>query len=263
MANIPQYISQFTGEEIDAGILAAQNAVSQNNVVQSTGSSTTNVMSQNAVTLVINENATNIATNAQNIANLQVSTGASISLSIDPNTYVLSISLLNSQQTILSTATVDLPLESMVIGASYDDTTQSITLTLQNQQTVTFSVAALVSGLIGNNEVISHQTLPTPTADTPDFVQDGTTLKYKQLNNGNYNYVSISGDGNYAKLDTQNTFTQTQTFTAKGGTESQDGINIITIFDGTGFFGNQLTFSDNKSETPYYRMFFHTFVVLD
>lgn len=50
MADRPEYLSKFTGEEIDSGIDLAQTALQPSNVVQDSGDSTTNIMSQNAVT---------------------------------------------------------------------------------------------------------------------------------------------------------------------------------------------------------------------
>lgn len=40
---------------------------------------------------------------------------------------------------------VDLPLESVVVNGSYDSTNKKIILTLQNGNTIEFSVADLVS----------------------------------------------------------------------------------------------------------------------
>ena len=74
--------------------------------------------------------------------------GADISFTINPSTYELTARLLNSDGDAIGTAkTVDLPLESMVVDADYDDTNKTIVLTLKNGQTTSFSVADLVSGL--------------------------------------------------------------------------------------------------------------------
>lgn len=71
-----------------------------------------------------------------------------VSVTVDPSTYVMTTQLTDvSGQSVGSPATVDLPLESMVVGGEYNDTTKSIILTLKNGQTVEFSVADLVSGL--------------------------------------------------------------------------------------------------------------------
>lgn len=74
--------------------------------------------------------------------------GADISFTINSSTYELTARLLNSDGDAIGTAkTVDLPLESMVVDADYDDTNKTIVLTLKNGQTTSFSVADLVSGL--------------------------------------------------------------------------------------------------------------------
>lgn len=74
--------------------------------------------------------------------------GASLSMTIDSSTFVVTAQLLDQNGNALGQAqTIDLPLESVVVGGSYDDTTKKVVLTLQNGNTVEFSVADLVSGL--------------------------------------------------------------------------------------------------------------------
>lgn len=69
-------------------------------------------------------------------------------LSIDSSTYVVTAQLLNKDGDALGTAkTIDLPLESMVVGGSYNAQTKKVILTLKNGNTVEFSVADLVAGL--------------------------------------------------------------------------------------------------------------------
>lgn len=98
-------------------------------------------------------------------------------LSIDSSTYVLTAQLLNKDGDPLGDAqTIDLPLESMVVGGSYNSTTKKVILTLKNGQTVEFSIADLVNGLVADN--YDHITLgngkslyisdTAPTGDIPD-----------------------------------------------------------------------------------------------
>lgn len=71
-----------------------------------------------------------------------------ISVTVDPNTYVMTTQLKDGTGgNVGSPATVDLPLESMVVGGEYDDATKNVILTLKNGETVEFSVADLVAGL--------------------------------------------------------------------------------------------------------------------
>lgn len=72
----------------------------------------------------------------------------SLELTINSQTYVLTATLKNkSGETLGTPQTIDLPLETMVVGGSYDDNTKKVILTLKNGNTVDFSVADLVSGL--------------------------------------------------------------------------------------------------------------------
>ena len=73
---------------------------------------------------------------------------ADIKFEINSSTYVITAQLKDSSGNLIGTEkTIDLPLETMVVSGTYDDTTEKIVLTLKNGQTVEFSVAALVSGL--------------------------------------------------------------------------------------------------------------------
>jgi hypothetical protein len=81
---------------------------------------------------------------------LPVSTkyGKSLSMAIDSATFIVTAQLKDQDGNNLGTAqTIDLPLESVVVGGSYNDNTKKVVLTLQNGNTVEFSVADLVAGL--------------------------------------------------------------------------------------------------------------------
>ena len=91
-------------------------------------------------------------------------TGNKIDLEINSSTYVLTAKLYDKNNNLISTSTgIDLPLETMVVGARYDDTTKSIILTLKNGQEVSFSVADLVSGL--QTEITSTNKLNADLVD--------------------------------------------------------------------------------------------------
>ncbi len=75
-----------------------------------------------------------------------------IILSINPQTYELTATLNNRAGEVLSTNTIDLPLETMVVNGRFDDETDSVILTLQNGNEIKFSVAQLVAGLINGTE---------------------------------------------------------------------------------------------------------------
>lgn len=81
-----------------------------------------------------------------------------ITLSMDTSTYTLSAKLKDKNGNDLSTSTIDFPLETMVVNASYNNTTKEITLTLQNGTTTSFSVADLVSGLATSDDIKNQVT---------------------------------------------------------------------------------------------------------
>lgn len=111
-----------------------------------------------------------VPTTASDVSALPSSTkyGASLSLSINSSTYVITAQLKDQDGNNLGSAqTIDLPLESVVVSGSYDDQTKKIILTLQNGSTVEFSVVDLVSGL--QTEITSQNMLDA------DLVDDNTS----------------------------------------------------------------------------------------
>lgn len=137
----------------------------------------------NDATLTIQKNGTAVGTFSANAAtaetiNITVPTGAadinalpattkygaSIDVSINSSTYVMTTTLKDQDGNTLGTAqTVDFPLETMVVGGSYDDSTHKIILTLNNGTTVDFSVADLVAGL--QSEITSTNKLDADLVD--------------------------------------------------------------------------------------------------
>lgn len=121
----------------------------------------------------------------------------SLTLSVNPSTYVLTATLKDANGTVLSTPTVDLPLETMVVGASYDESKKEIVLTLQNKETTRFSVADLVSGLVGtDNNFVGDEVL----------VADGNGKKAKSsgytINPKNFDDTDYSSDNEGTTIPT-------------------------------------------------------------
>jgi hypothetical protein len=109
--------------------------------------------------------------------------GASLALSIDSSTYVVTAVLKDQDgNTLGAVQTIDLPLETVVVGGSYDDTTKKVILTLNNGNTVEFSVADLVAGL--QTEITSTNKLSADliddTSSTHKFV---TAAEKTKINN--------------------------------------------------------------------------------
>lgn len=83
-------------------------------------------------------------------------TGNKLDVSMDTSTYVITIKLLNKVNSVLSTKTIDLPLETFIVGASYNELTKSIEFTLKNGTKLTVSVADIVDGLV-TDEIFNNK----------------------------------------------------------------------------------------------------------
>ena len=79
--------------------------------------------------------------------------GADIGLSIDTTTYKMTLELKDKNGTILSNKEIDFPIESMVVNASYANGT--LTLTLQNGNTLDVDISSIISGLIPDTRTIA------------------------------------------------------------------------------------------------------------
>ena len=105
--------------------------------------------------------------------------GTATELEIDSSTYVITLKLKAIDGTLLSTNTIDLPLESVVVNGSYDADTKTIVLTLQNGNTVSIPVGDLVDGLASqtalNAEEAARVSADTALGTRIDGLVNGTT----------------------------------------------------------------------------------------
>lgn len=112
-----------------------------------------NIQNINASINDINQNIDDLEQDLTNYS-LITETGSQIELNINSSDFKFKAILKDKNgNTIYTSNIIDLPLETMVVGASYDNTTKEVVLTLQNGTTVRFSVADLVSGLVSTDEL--------------------------------------------------------------------------------------------------------------
>ena len=134
----------------DLGIAAASDIPTVNNgtlTIQKNGTTIDTFKANQASNTNIN---ITVPTSAADVSALPSSTkyAAALSLTINSSTYVVTGQLKDQDGNNLGSAqTIDLPLETMVVGGSYDDTNKKIVLTLKNGSTVDIPVADLVAGL--------------------------------------------------------------------------------------------------------------------
>lgn len=133
---------------------------------------------------------------------------ASLSLSINQTTYVVTAQLKDQNGNNLGTAgTIDLPLESVVVSGAYDSVNKKIVLTLQDGSTIDIPVADLVAGL--QSEITSTNKLDA------DLVDDSTSA-HKFVTSAEKTKIS-----NAATTSDLNTALATKEDTITAGTTSQ------------------------------------------
>ena len=180
-------------------------------------------------------NAVNTLTNYT----LKTNTGSLIDLEINSNTYVITLSLKNQDGTIISTDTIDLPLESVVVGGSYDSTNQKIILTLENGNTVDILVGDLVAGL--QTEITSQNKLASDLVDDTNSGNKFVTTSEKSTWNAKYDKPS----GGIPNTDLAS---DVQTSLGKADSALQQHQDISGKEDKT----NKTTTIDNESTNTQY-----------
>ena len=135
----------------------------------------TNASNINSNTQEINALKDDVETNSENILSntddindikqqitsfaLVTETGNKIELEINNQTYVMTAKLKDKNNNVISTSNeIDLPLETMVVGASYDSQTKELVITLKNGQATRISIADLVSGLVSSTDIATDNT---------------------------------------------------------------------------------------------------------
>ena len=118
-----------------------------------------------------------ITKDVDNLTNYTVKTetGTDIELSLNTNNYTMTLNLKNAAGTVVSTDTIDFPIESMVVNATYASGT--LTLTLQNGTTLDVDISAIISGLVPDTRTVNGKQLNANVTLTQDDVSDGTTYK--------------------------------------------------------------------------------------
>lgn len=115
------------------------------------------------------------------VYSLITETGNKISMSIDEE-YDLVVNLLDKNDNILSTQDIDLPIESMIVDATYAN--GILTLTLQNGNTVDVDISDIVSGLVPDSRTVNGHALSSDviiTASDLNLATVATSGSYNDL----------------------------------------------------------------------------------
>lgn len=162
----------------------------------SAGTFTANATSNKTINITV-------PTTAADVSALPASTkyGASIAVSINTTDYKVTTTLKDQDGNTLGAAQViDLPLESVVVNGSYDNTNKKIVLTLQNGNTIDIPVADLVAGL--QSEITSSNKLSSDLVDDTNHTHKFMTSAEK---------TKLSGIAAGAEVNVQSDWDQTTT----------------------------------------------------
>lgn len=124
-------------------------------------------------------------------------------LTMDPLTYAITAYLVDGNGTRIGTErTINIPLESTIIGASYDNITKNLTFTLMSGSTLTVPLGDIIYGL--------QPLIDSTHKLSADLVDDSTsTNKLAHVDNagglwiGSTQYIKIMDSASYAALATK------------------------------------------------------------
>lgn len=180
--NRPTDVSYWTN---DAGYITSSDLPTVGNATltiqknsTSVGTFTANATSNKTINITV-------PTTAADVSALPASTkyGASIAVSINTTDYKVTTTLKDQDGNTLGTAQViDLPLESVVVNGSYDNTNKKIVLTLQSGSTIDIPVADLVAGL--QSEITSTNKLSSDLVDDTNHTHKFVTAAQVTKLNG-------------------------------------------------------------------------------
>lgn len=124
-----------------------------------------------------------------------------LSVEMDHDTYVLTVTLSNEDGETLASGSVDLPIESMIIDGEYDAANKKLILTLQSGNTIEVPIAALINGLVPDTRTVNGKRLNANVvlyaSDIALSSTDGKTIK-KAVEDLDSEKISRDGDSTIA-----------------------------------------------------------------
>lgn len=146
-------IEEIKAEQITQNTNIQKNTDDIVNINQAIDTINTDITNIDSAIGNINEDIDNLEQDLTNYS-LITETGSQINLNINNTNYQITAILKDKNGNVIYTSNViDLPIESMIVNARYDNTTKEIVLTLQNGNTLRISVADLISGLVSETQL--------------------------------------------------------------------------------------------------------------
>ena len=175
----------------------------------------------NDLDALVNDKTNGLATKASK----EYVDGIRLSLEMDANTYVLTAKLKRGEEVLCSTDPIDLPLETMVTGAEVSEDEKTLMLTLKNGQTVSCSIAKLLSGLV------SEDTLTTKLSGKVDKPKDAWKVPVSKADaNGNVIYDTMTYTGSPMKSAIP-FWSSNLTLKTEKAVDNNDAVNLAQLVE--------------------------------
>jgi hypothetical protein len=163
-----------------------------------------------------------------------------VGLSINRETYVISMSGVNEDDEVISTASVDLPLESVVVNGAYNNGV--ITLTLQNGNTIEIPVTSLVDGLVTADQLayVQGELEKAKTALSED-IAESTEKAYDYTDTAKRDLVEAINENN-------NRVKNLEDFRTEQKATNTDYSNRLSRLENAAFGESYATVADDSQE---------------
>lgn len=216
-------------EAAESAVSNAETAVnSANAAAASANASAASASQANNSAIAANNSAIAAANSAAQIEDMKTTfalkdeSASSLDVSLNNATFVLTMTLKDIDGNTLSTQTVDFPIESMVVGISYNEATKTLIFQLQSGSTIEVPIDDIVDGLATQTALDNVINGTTPVAkataaDTAGQVENALTV----VTNGVSQQYNGSAPLTVTINTTSNTDPESVHFTAQTLNESQ------------------------------------------
>ena len=115
-------------------------------------------------------------------------TKISVSMNASDNDYIITINLINENNEILDSQSIDLPIESLVKNGRYDSQTKTIILILEDNTEISIPIGDLVSGL--QEEITQNNKLSSDLVDDTNKIHKFVSTTEKQTWNEKQDFIN-------------------------------------------------------------------------
>lgn len=130
---------------------------------------------ETAETVTIADALETVAVNPKQLRTLHAHTGHKLTMEMDDKTFIVTTKLLGEDDVVLSSATLDLPLEQIIVKVEYDNTNEKFVFTLKDGSTLEVPATGILKGVVTQT---ATQDLTNKTIDA-----DSNTIKNLEVDN--------------------------------------------------------------------------------